>query len=582
MTNEERELLRPLIESIFKENNRDFTDQMLEDTLKKIDQLSSETPKMLYAYKHPDYKKMMKPLPEALAPLTKNDDDKNSVADYEEFIDYCSSLDRNTLVEAVNSLIYDCLDKWHNVNEDDDDEEGIWMYPLHVAVMIIERFKLRECLPVLLEIERQDRDFAETYFDECDLTGMVPACIYQIITEDDLPILAVFMREQGIYSFIKAEVSAAVSTLPRRLPQTLPAVQKWLCELLEIFADSIDPSIGDVMLLEAIIHCCIHTHCEAAKPMIIRMYSKYKMPNILVSGGVNEVRKTIKRAKIGVLKEDFESAETIYLNADNIYNSDVDFDDEFDDDFDEEFDEDEYFDDFEEIDDKDNEDEDYDEEELAPRQKYCGWAMGGKARYQSVKVVKKYTLHIELEHSSPLIWRELEVPSSLCLTSLAQAILLAMGWDEDHLHQFLSKGKNNNHYATSQNELSSSLYPGTKDGSLYGVSHILMKPGDSVTFEYDYGDSWHHTVTLLKVTEYTSNEPKSVILSGGANACPPDDCGGIYAYQHLLKLMKNKPKSVELNEFYEWMGCKWDPEYFPLEKAAKAVAQMNPSTHKRK
>ncbi len=190
-------------------------------------------------------------------------------------------------------------------------------------------------------------------------------------------------------------------------------------------------------------------------------------------------------------------------------------------------------------------------------------------------MLKKYTLRIELDQSDPLVWRELEVPSSLSLTSLAQAILLAMGWNEDHLHQFLSSGKKRSHYATSLHELGSSLYPGTKDGSRYGVSHLLQKPGDSITFEYDYGDSWHHAVILQAVAEYADNEPKSVKLIGGANACPPDDCGGIYRYSDLVELMAEDPRSAELYDFYDWIGCKWDPEYFPLEQAAKAVARMN-------
>jgi hypothetical protein len=39
--------------------------------------------------------------------------------------------------------------------------------------------------------------------------------------------------------------------------------------------------------------------------------------------------------------------------------------------------------------------------------------------------------------------------------------------------------------------------------------------------------------------------------------------------------MKEKPRSAELQDFYDWMGSKWDPEYFPFEQAAKTVARMN-------
>lgn len=569
MTNEEREVLKPMIEGVFEECGKEFTDEMVENALKLIDQLRKESSEMAYSYKHPDYGKMVKPAPEVLKSLFDTGDEHEGLPDLEDLMDSCSSLDRNTLADGVNSLIYFWLDWWHRVNEGND--ASVWLYPLHVAIMIAERFELRECLPALLETERQDRVFAEAFFNECDMAGMVPACIYNVVTEEDLPMFTDFVRERGIYSFSKAEAIAAVSTLPRRLPQALPAVQKWLCGLLDIFADHIDPEVGDTLLLEAIVHCCIHTRCEAAKPMIIRLYSKYKMPCLLVPGGVNEVRKTIKRATIGVLKEHLESAETIFENSDDSYNDEEE--EEYDD---EAFDEDDkFFDDYEEVD-----DEDYNEDDLDPRQGYRGYTYGGKARYLPVKMQKKYTLRIELKQSAPLVWRELEVPSSLSLTSLAQAILLAMGWDEDHLHQFLPDGKDRYSYATSQNELKSPLYPGIKDGSRYGVSHLLKKQGDSITFEYDYGDCWFHAVKLQAVSEYAANEPKSVILTGGANACPPDDCGGIYYYRHLVELIAERPQSAELRRFYKWIGCKWDPEYFPQKQAARAVAWLNEDVHK--
>ena len=101
------------------------------------------------------------------------------------------------------------------------------------------------------------------------------------------------------------------------------------------------------------------------------------------------------------------------------------------------------------------------------------------------------------------------------------------------------------------------------------------KKGDSTLFEYDYGDSWYHVVKLKAVDEYAAGEQKIVRLTSGANACPPDDCGGIYRYNYLVELMQKKPKSRELREFYDWMGCKWDVGFFPLKEAAKAVDRMN-------
>ena len=557
MTKEERELLEPIVREIMGKSNRNITDDDLRKAMEQLNLFDEASAVTNYSYEHPDYGKMVGDMPDALQPLLNTDETHPDLPEVEDFMDSCAQLDRSTLVTGVNSIIYFWMDRWHT-----DPDGDVWMHPIHVAIMIAERFQLHECLPVLLETERQDRDFAEVFFDECDMVGMLPACIYHITTAEDLPMLADFVRERGIHSFSKAEVIAAVSTVPRREPQLLPDVQRWLSGILAIFADGIDPSVGDVMLLEAIIHCCLHTRNVDAKPMIIRMYSKYKLPNILIPGGANEVRKTIKKADIGILKEELDSSETIWQNAATTFDED-DFDDG-------DYDHDYVAADFE---DSDDEIEYYEDEEWAPRQEYCGYAYGGKAKYLPVQKLKKSTLRIELENSEPLIWRELEVPSNLCLTSLAQAILLAFGWNEDHLHQFLESRKN--HYATSMNELGGTLYPGTKDGSRYGVSHLLKKQGDSVLFEYDYGDSWYHKVKLKSVADYTDDGTKAVRLIGGANACPPDDCGGIYRYSYLVELMQKKPRSSELSEFYDWMGCKWDPEFFPMDETVKAVDRMN-------
>ena len=557
MTKEERDILEPIIRKIMGKGKSNFTEDDLQKAMEQLNQIDEASAHTNYSYKHPDYGKMVGDVPEVLQPLLSTDDTHEDQLEVKDFMDGCSQLDRNMLVTSVNSIIYFWMDRWHA-----DPDSDVWMYPIHVAIMIAERFKLQECLPALLETERQDRDFAEVFFDECDVVGMVPACIYQITTAETLPLLADFVRERGIHSFSKAEVIAAVSTVPRREPQLLPDVQQWLSDILAIFADDIDPAVGDVMLLEAIVHCCIHTRNVAAKSTIIRMYSKYKLPNILIPGGANEVRKTIKKADIGVLNEGLDCAELIWQNSATTYDEE-DFDDG-------DYDHDYVASDFE---DSDDETVYYEDEEWAPRQDYCGFAYGGKAKYLPVQKLKKYTLRIELENSEPLIWRELEVPSSLSLTSLAQAILLAFGWNEDHLHQFLVS--RNNHYATSMNELGGTLYPGTKDGSRFNVSHLLHKPDDSVPFEYDYGDGWHHKVKLESVDYYADDETKAVRLIDGANACPPDDCGGIYHYRHLVELIQKGSQSRELSEFYDWMGCKWDPAFFPKDKAAKAVDLMN-------
>lgn len=66
--------------------------------------------------------------------------------------------------------------------------------------------------------------------------------------------------------------------------------------------------------------------------------------------------------------------------------------------------------------------------EIAPCQGYKGWADIEAVEYKYPrKGVTKYVLRITLMGASPRVWREIAVPSTIKLTSLAHVIILAMG-----------------------------------------------------------------------------------------------------------------------------------------------------------
>lgn len=68
---------------------------------------------------------------------------------------------------------------------------------------------------------------------------------------------------------------------------------------------------------------------------------------------------------------------------------------------------------------------------IAPCQGYRGWADIEKLEYKyPLKKSQKYVLQISLVRSSPKVWREIAVPSTIKQTSLAHVIVLAMGLEE--------------------------------------------------------------------------------------------------------------------------------------------------------
>jgi hypothetical protein len=51
------------------------------------------------------------------------------------------------------------------------------------------------------------------------------------------------------------------------------------------------------------------------------------------------------------------------------------------------------------------------------------------------------TIRIELLDSDPLIWREVEVPTSITLKVLHDLVQIAMGWFDQHLWEFTIEGR---------------------------------------------------------------------------------------------------------------------------------------------
>src|SRR5438128_1450395 len=106
---------------------------------------------------------------------------------------------------------------------------------------------------------------------------------------------------------------------------------------------------------------------------------------------------------------------------------------------------------------------------------------------------KLFELNVRLSEIEPPIWRAIELAGTSTLEELHFAIQVAMGWTNSHLHMFKI------------------------DEVSYGMAHVddaedlalqderefrledLVEDGDSFMYEYDFGDSWEHAVTVKKV-----------------------------------------------------------------------------------
>lgn len=175
---------------------------------------------------------------------------------------------------------------------------------------------------------------------------------------------------------------------------------------------------------------------------------------------------------------------------------------------------------------------------------------------------KRYQLKITLEGSEPPVWRRIIVPASIHLGRLHHVIQVVMGWEDDHLHLFRTlQGQ----FGSSNPEIEGDW----GDESKITLSEIAPKVRTKFQYEYDFGDSWLHTVQVEKITPAEPGEKQAVCLEG-ARACPPEDCGGIPGYWNLLEVIK-KPDHPDYEGLMEWVGPDWDPEDFNLQAINAAL-----------
>jgi hypothetical protein len=92
-------------------------------------------------------------------------------------------------------------------------------------------------------------------------------------------------------------------------------------------------------------------------------------------------------------------------------------------------------------------------------------------------------------------------------------------------------------------------------------------------YEYDFGDSWEHKITVEKILPCDAAAATSALCLGGARACPPEDCGGVWGYANLLEALKNR-KHPEHKDLKEWIGGSWDAEAFSVTETNEWLREL--------
>ena len=180
--------------------------------------------------------------------------------------------------------------------------------------------------------------------------------------------------------------------------------------------------------------------------------------------------------------------------------------------------------------------------------------------------MNSFQLKISLDYTTPPVWRRILVNENTTMYELHHIIQITMGWDNYHLWAF-RKGREihigipNDEFEEMETMWGSS--PKTIDAKTVKLCDFFTKEKETLKYEYDFGDSWYHTITLEKIITNDTINLFPKCLAGKLN-CPPEDCGSIPGYYNIIELMK-QPKHKEYKEMVEWLGEPYDSEKFDIE-----------------
>jgi hypothetical protein len=95
------------------------------------------------------------------------------------------------------------------------------------------------------------------------------------------------------------------------------------------------------------------------------------------------------------------------------------------------------------------------------------------------------------------------------------------------------------------------------------IGGVLTEIGSSLTYTYDLGDGWEHSVVLEKRLP-VGNDAEYPVCLDGQLACPPEDCGGVPGYYDLLEVLRN-PDDERYEEMRESVAEDFDSQAFSAD-----------------
>ncbi|MET7243001.1 plasmid pRiA4b ORF-3 family protein [Methylobacterium sp. EM32] len=175
-------------------------------------------------------------------------------------------------------------------------------------------------------------------------------------------------------------------------------------------------------------------------------------------------------------------------------------------------------------------------------------------------------LRIELDDTTPVVWRIVEVPLTISLSGLHEVVQAAMPFENHHLFEFRVGGRR---YALPDPDFPN---PEVRSPKVAKLRTVLEGDVRQFSYVYDFGDNWQHTITVeaLSPADPALDYPRFV--DGGRRA-PPEDVGGTMGFEEFLDVL-SKPRPRERKAMLDWCGGSFDPETMPNEIIVERMEKL--------
>ena len=170
-----------------------------------------------------------------------------------------------------------------------------------------------------------------------------------------------------------------------------------------------------------------------------------------------------------------------------------------------------------------------------------------------------YQFKVMLQGICPPIWRRIQVPDAYTFWDLHTAIQDSMGWFDCHLHEFRVISPQTGEemrIGIPDDEFPDDVVAGWTQK----IADYFTEVGKKIGYTYDFGDGWDHRVELEKILTPDEDVTYPRCIKG-KRACPPEDCGGVGGYYHMLEIIRD-PHHNEYKDMMDWLGGEYDPEQF--------------------